>query len=221
MSDKKRKFNKHRTVMPYITTPVVFVLISLIAVLPMCLVMLGLTEKYVHKAQNAFSANISDFVAYDDGYKPSDKTEGTVRFTEPEGFSKVGEISCSSAGLNVPVYYGSNRVNFRSGSGLKSQGALPGTGGSVIVKANPSGGFKALYNVKTGDIITFETGWGVYKYKVDDIGLNLSEKSKDGESLTLITAPDKSAFSVLSGNVYTVIAELVSGPKAEEVQNEQ
>ena len=221
MSDEKRKSKKHRTVMPYITTPAVFVLISLIAVIPLCLAMLGVSVKYVHKAQSVFTPSISDFAAFDGDYKPSDKTKGSVSVTEPRGFGKTGEIRCDSAGLSVPVYYGSNRVNYRSGAGMSTADSLPGTGGAVIVKANAAGGFKALYNVKTGDVITFETTWGVYKYKVYDIGLNADTNGKKGENLYLITAPDKSAFSVFSGSVYVVSASYVSGPRAEEVQNEQ
>lgn len=206
--------------MPYITTPVIFVLISLIAVVPLCLVMLSVSVNYVHKAQNVFHPNVADFTAYDGDYTSSDKKSGTVSVEKPGGFSKVGELSCDSAGLNTPVYYGANRVNYRAGAGLKINASLPGTGGTVVVSANATGGFNALYNVKTGDVITFVTTWGIYKYKVNDLGLNLTDKGGKGERLFLTTAPDKSAFSALGDDVYTVSATLISGPKAEEVQSE-
>ena len=90
----------------------------------------------------------------------------------------------------------------------------------MVISANAAGAFKSLYNVKTGDVITLTTSWGIYKYKVSDIGLNLDTTKNKKETLYLTTAPDKTAFAALSGDKYVVIAVLVSGPVG-EVQNEQ
>lgn len=220
MSDEKRKNKKHNAVLPYIRIPVLFVLISLIIVLPLCFVMLNFSVKAVHKAQNVLVPVISDYSLTDDGFKVSDIKSGNVTFVKPEPFSKLGELSCADAGLSVSVYYGNNRVAYRGGAGLTSKNALPGQGSAIEVTSNSSGKFKALYNVKTGDVITFATEWGKYKYKVYDITVGTFPEPK-GETLYLTTAESKTAFAALNGRAYVVSAARVSGPEAKEVQDEQ
>ncbi|MCR5206989.1 MAG: hypothetical protein K6C14_00745 [Eubacterium sp.] len=221
MSDKAKKAKKHNSVRQYFTLPIIYVLISLAAVLPLCLVMLGVSVKTVHKVQNAYVAGIGDYSLSDGDYTPSDKKDGTVTVKRPLGFAKTGELICEKAGFNTSVYYGSNRVSYRGGAGMNTKMALPGMGKAIEISADSTGGFKALYNLEKDDIITFVTTWGVYKYKVTDITLSNAMPKSDGETLYLITAADKKAFSVFGNKKYIVSASYVSGPVVKEVQNEQ
>ncbi len=212
MAENTKKHKKHNIVRQYFTTPVIFVLISLVAAVPLALVMLHFSVIAVHKAQNNYVAKVADYTVSAENYTPSDVKSGEVAVPELYGFSKLGDLSCDKAGLNTAVYYGNNRASFREGAGLSTDKKIPGEGGAVVVSANSTGAFRALYNVKNGDIITFVTSWGVYKYKVFDVSVGTVNPSVKEETLYLSTAASKSAFSVYDSGKYIVSAHLISGP---------
>ena len=217
MSERKKKHRKHHTLKQYFTVPVTFVLISLLAAIPVSLVMLHFSVEAVHKAQNTFRPRIADYSVSDTNYVPSDVKDGEVDRPYLYGFGRIGELSCKSAGLETAVYYGRNRASYRQGAGMSTDNAIPGEGGTVEISANSTGGFKALYNVNSGDVITLVTFWGTYKYKVFDIRTGTEYPSIQQETLHITTAVNKTAFSVYNNEKFIVSARLVSGPRVKGV----
>ena len=216
MSNKSKK---HHAVLPYITTPLVFILISMVFIIPISLGLLKFAVNPVHKAQQTLVMTVAEIETDSSDYVAAENESGTVSVPWFDAGKKLGELTCSPAGLSCDVFMGHNRVSDRSGAGLSYEAAKCGQGRDVRVYANATGAFKSLYNVKTGDEIVFQTSWGLYKYKVSVITEAKEPPEETGsERLILSTATSREPFAALSGNKLYVIADFVSGPKAEEVQ---
>ena len=218
-SDEKRS---EKVMASYIVRPLLFVLISLIVIIPLSLGMLKIAVNTVHKAQSGLLITLNDISINTDSFTPSDKFSGTVALPEFTYCEKVGELSCEEKGLNTDVFYDINRVSLRSGAGISREAGMPGTGGAVEIKGDVSKGFKALENLKEGDMLVFQTSWGFYEYRVSavEIAQEAPECEAD-EYLVLRTQSSKNAFACLDENKMFVVAELVSGPTAEEVLTDE
>ncbi|MFR5876086.1 MAG: sortase domain-bontaining protein [Eubacterium sp.] len=215
----EQKHKKHRknhfAVLPYILTPLVFVLISLIVVVPVGFRVMNMAVDTVHKAQETLTMDYNDVQANNNYSKSRTKDEPY----RPDSVSKFGEIICKSAGLNADAYYGINRVSLRNGVGISSQASLPGEDGVINAYGYASTCFKALKNVRVGDIITFETSWGMYYYEVTDVLISDRAPTLNTEQgLLLATAESSKAFSCFDGKKLYVVAKLTSGASTGEVQ---
>ena len=166
-NSKRKSHKKHYTVLPYFSTPIVYVLVSLIAIVPICFVLMNVAVTAVHSVQKTLTPDFCDITASSE-YKPSTKSSGTAEIPKFSASKKIGKIVCDGAGLNAGVYYGLNRVSLRYGAALNAKTALPGQSKTVQVFGYSSTAFKALKNVKKGDTLSFETEWGTYTYSVTD-----------------------------------------------------
>lgn len=218
MSEKKRKRKKHRAVIPYITTPLIYLAASMIIVVPMCLVALNYAVNLVHKAQPSFSYSISDIELNSDGFVPSTQNSGTVKRPELKVGDKAAQLSCAETGLSCDVFFGRNRASFRQGAGMKTD-ILPGDTGVCELYGYRADTFKSLKNLKIGDKLKLETSWGTFIYSVSDI-TTATEPPADtmNQSLLLVTESDDTAFSYLNDESLYVLADIESGPQLEEVQ---
>lgn len=218
MSSKKKKHKKHYAVLPYLTTPLCYLLASLIIVLPMSFIMLSFSVKLVHKAQPGFAHSVADITLNDDAYKPSAVTQGTVKRPAVTVGDKVGELVCENAGLSCNVYYGRNRISYRQGAGLLSK-ILPGDTGVTEIYANRCTVFKSLKNVKTGDKIKLNTNWGEFVYSVSAVKTD-TEPPDDTmpQSLLLVCSSGDDVFANYNEEKLFVLADIESGPQLEEVQ---
>jgi LPXTG-site transpeptidase (sortase) family protein len=165
----------------------------------------------VHTAQQTLTIDYNDISASDD-------YSGVVGESaeKPKSISKFGVITCENAGLNADAYYGINRVSLRDGAGVKSNSSLPGDDGEVAVYGYASTAFKALQYVEIGDVITFETSWGVYQYQVTDIVTSSkAPKSNAGQSLVLASSKNSKAFADFSDEKLFVLADLISSSQVE------
>ncbi len=214
-NSKRKSHKKHRTVLPYFSTPIIYVLISLIAIVPVCFVLMNVAVATVHSAQKTLTPDFCDITASSE-YNPSAKTSGATEIPKLSAAKKIGKIICDDAGLNADVYYGLNRVSLRNGAGLNTKAALPGQGKAVQIFGYSSTSFKALKNVDKGDTVSFETEWGTYAYSVTDVSaLNSAPTVSDNE---IVLASDSGeAFSYQNGKMLYVTARLVSGPSVKEV----
>ena len=218
MSEKKRKRIKHRAVLPYITTPIIYLLISLIIIVPLCFILLNYSVSLVHKAQPSFAYSISDVELSTESFKKSDVKSGTVSRPALEAGEKAAQLSCKAAGLSCDVFYGRNRVSYRQGAGLKTE-ILPGDTGVSEIYGERADAFKPLKNLKIGDRLVLETSWGTFVYSVSDLktGTQPPEDTMP-QCLLLVTSNDDKVFSNLNEEKLYVLADIESGPELEEVQ---
>lgn len=215
VSDHKKHRSHHFAVLPYIITPIIFVLISLIVVLPVGVHIMNTAIDTVHTAQQTLVIDYNDIEAKNDYSGVTDESIGE----SISSASKFGEIICENAGLKTDAYYGINRVSLRNGVGVKTNGVLPGQDGEVDAYGYVSTYLKALKYVEVGDIITFETKWGTYKYEVTDVVTSADvPKSSAKQSLVLSTSRSSKAFSVFNDEKLFVVADLISSSQGEVQQ---
>ena len=215
----KRHHKKHHTVMPYIVTPIIYVLIAMIVIVPASIGLMNTAVNLVHRAQKTFTMDYCDVQVEDVEFVPGDTEAGQVKLPEIKAYQQYGIIECDVAGLKTDVYYGLNRLNLRRGAAGSSQFALPGQGGTVNVAGYNTTAFKSLKYVKKGDEITFTTCYGVYRYQVYSVIKSSSYKSidvEDGESLILSCDYPDGPYSNQRGEKLYVCCRLVSGPAVEE-----
>jgi LPXTG-site transpeptidase (sortase) family protein len=217
--NKIEKNSNHYVVLPYIKTPLVYVLVSMVVVIPVILGLLNLAVNTVHAAQNTLVKDSNDIIAVDDGYTASKIKKGTVEAPNLVVAQKLGKISCSQAGVSADVYYSINRVSLRNGAALSGDTGIPGSGDEVRIAGYRSTVFKALDDAKVGDVFTLQTSWGIYKYKVYKIEVASSVVEDDVKGrLVISTADSDDAFACLNDTKLYVYCSFVSGPTIQEVE---
>ncbi len=209
---KKRGYVRRYEILAYIKQPLIYILISMIVVIPVMIGLMNFAVNYVHTAQKALTMDYND-IEVDNSYKKADKNN----YYKSVHIGKLmGSVVCENAGLNSKVYYGMNRVSMRDGAGMDNTSALPGNGSCVYIAGYASSGFGALYHLEKGDTLTLETYWGKFRYKVTEAKVcnHVRKMEPEGESLILVTSASTDAFSVYNDESYCVAATLIS----EEVQ---
>lgn len=218
--NKRHKRKKHYAVLPYFTTPLIYILISMIVVVPMSFVGMRMAVKSVHKAQTVLTMDYNDVEPALD-FEASTVKDGKAELPKLYACQKIAEITCENAGVKADVLYGTNRVSLRNGVGLDADNSAFGQGKAVRIYGNRSTKFKSLDNLEIGDNIKVDAIWGQYKYKVVDVkNAKNASSDVDEETLYLITSRNSDAFSNFNDEKLVVVAKLVSGPSAEEVQYE-
>lgn len=95
--------------------------------------------------------------------------EGNVLVNYPALGSKYATLKIDSIGVNLPVYYGATYTILKSGIAHDNTSYFPGEGGSIILAGHNFKSFLAnLPKAKIGDIISLETIYGDFKYKIYD-----------------------------------------------------
>lgn len=88
----------------------------------------------------------------------------------PEYGSRYGNIRIESLDINLPLYYGDKLEILKNGVGQSSGAYFPGEGGSIICMGHNTKTFLyKLPEIKMDSIITIETTYGTFEYKVRDM----------------------------------------------------
>jgi sortase A len=155
--------------------------------------------------------------------KKASEAEGSKKITFPSFGDKFGEIIIDKASINVPVFHGDREEQLLKGVGHYSGSRFPGEGGNIVMAGHRNSVFKGLKNVAKGDIITLNTTYGKYEYKISEIKIikgndNSIVQPLDSEKLTLYTCYP---FNYVGNapNRYVVIADLVSGKSVKELMS--
>jgi sortase A len=109
----------------------------------------------------------------------------------PDGL--IGRIDIQRLGVSVIVVEGTDRPELRRAAGHITGTALPGRPGNVGIAAHRDTFFRPLRNIQRGDVITFTTLRGEYRYRVvstkitDPYDIAVLNPSDASELLTLVT----------------------------------
>lgn len=87
----------------------------------------------------------------------------------PKAGSSLGKIIIPSISLDYPLINGDDDDDLSNGVGHDLGTALPGEKDNVVLTGHRDTVFRNLGKVKIGDIITLETYYGDFKYKVTGI----------------------------------------------------
>lgn len=192
----KEKTKKHHKrgnkTSSYFLTPIIYVLVSMIVVIPVLIGGMHFAVNTVHNAQETLSIDYNDISVSDDA-------DGDAMLDICE---YVGTVECERVGLYSPVYYGINRVSLREGCGLGYNGELKRLFGYSSTV------FKPLNKLEVGDAIILSTSAEKTKYKVTSIyDKDVSDSVENG--LVLCTTKDSSPFSIYDKARAFVVAEEV------------
>ena len=95
--------------------------------------------------------------------------EENVLVNYPSIGCKYATLKIDSIGIDLPVYYGATYTILKSGIAHDNTSYFPGEGGSIILAGHNFKSFLAnLPKAKIGDIISLETTYGDFKYKIYD-----------------------------------------------------
>lgn len=126
----------------------------------------------------------------DTEYSGEVSSEGETGYTEYG--TQYAVLECRSAGIYVPVYWGSGTELLEKGACNSPSSAMIGASGNTVISAHVNTFFSDLSEVKKDDEVILYTGYGRFTYKVRDlIEFKSSDKSyiktKDEDILTLYT----------------------------------
>lgn len=82
---------------------------------------------------------------------------------------------------NIPVYLGNDKSILKKAAGMSFSGGFPGQGQRVIISSHVTREFAQLEDTPIGAVVTIETLYGPYQYRVVD------KRSFDGTDRELIT----------------------------------
>lgn len=102
-----------------------------------------------------------------DGYKG--ETYETGEFIRPVFGEHYADIKCSTLGVDVPVYWGSNIDLFELGACQSSGSVIIGSDGNTVISAHEDTYFNNLSKLKVGDKIRINTTYGEFSYTVREL----------------------------------------------------
>ena len=89
--------------------------------------------------------------------------------TRPAFGEQYAVLECKSAGINVPVYWGSSEELLERGACQTTSSAVLGETGNVVIDAHVNTFFASLDQIKVGDEITLYTEYGVFTYTAREL----------------------------------------------------
>jgi sortase A len=144
-------------------------------------------------------------------------------------FPELGEhyamLSCERIGLEVPVYWGDTQKILSAGVGHFMGSFLPGFERSILLSAHNNSYFKPLETIQVGDIITYDTNYGVFQYLIDEVSIinaTEAERMLDGmlnykdEKLIMYTCYPFNPFVSNKEKRLFVYGNKLSGPNVEK-----
>lgn len=97
------------------------------------------------------------------------KTSETGEPKRPAFGELYAIVSTEALGIDVPVYWGTTPEILEHGACQSSSSAVFGANGNSVVSAHVDTFFADLSSVKEGDIVTVNTNYGKFTYKVTEL----------------------------------------------------
>lgn len=154
-------------------------------------------------------------------YTGNTLTGGTVPLADvviPDIGTHYAQITSTRIGLDAPVYFGDSYKILNRGVGHFGGSFLPGFGKTILLSGHNNTFFAPLEHIIVGDILTYQTNYGTYTYRVRETKIlhyadpTAVDLTADREQLILYTCYD---FSTLGGRKQQrlfVYLDRISGP---------
>lgn len=101
---------------------------------------------------------------------------GDIQF--PEQGNHFANLSCERIELDAPVYWGDTNEILKVGVGQYTGSFLPGLNRSILLSGHNTSHFKPLQLIEEGDVITYQTNYGIYEYQVTDTNIYYSDEAE-------------------------------------------
>ncbi len=108
----------------------------------------------------------------DTGFTPGGKPEKLLRIPSIAYGKQFARLNVTWDGggwdiVNIPVYLGSDKRILKKGAGMSFGSFFPGEGKCTILSAHVTRSFAELEDTPEGAIVTLETSYGPYDYRVE------------------------------------------------------
>jgi sortase A len=235
--------HKIKRLMAYIYMPLIFTLfgysLAYIALTPVLEMLQAVGGMVIAQESPDFNIGLSSI--YDpsaaDTANSSYDSENTVGASEvqgeivsineiefPEYNTRYAALSCERIGMDAPVYWGDSKAVLKAGVGNYIGGYMPGFGKPILLSGHNTTFFKPLQNIEVGDIITYDTNYGKFEYRVSEISIlyvtDATAKTKqllslNEEKLIMYTCyPFETLVGTKMDRLF-VFADKISGPTVE------
>ncbi|MDR1541815.1 MAG: class D sortase [Clostridiales bacterium] len=140
----------------------------------------------------------------------------------PAQGERYGQLTIQSAGIDAQLFYGDSNQELSQGVGTYAGAYIPGAGRTILLAGHNNTDFHTLGEVQIGDIVSINTSYGQYKYKIIDTRLTTDtdetayDFSRTDENLIMYTCYPFDTLG-LTPQRYFVYAEYISGPRLELV----
>lgn len=222
--------SKKTRLMAYIYMPLIFTfvvyLLGYVALKPY--IEIGLSAMAVISSESRGSSGTEIVSGYTPPNFSADSQKDVINAADivwPNTGTQYGQIVCEKIGLDVPLYFGDDYEILRVGAGQYASTLLPGFGGLILIAAHNTTFFNPLQNIEQGDVVTINTSYGIYGYKVTETRVvNVAETEQypfdlniDREQLVMYTCYP---FDMMSSTDFRffVYADKVSGPDAKVME---
>ena len=127
------------------------------------------------------------------------------------------KLEISNASISTDLYFGDSSAVLKLGVGQYIGSSIPGYGKPLLIGGHNNAAFHRLQNVKTGDIVTITTNYGVYEYQITETRIAASndksayDLAQEKEQLILYTCYPFDTLGLTSKRFF-VYADKVSGP---------
>ncbi len=118
---------------------------------------------------------------------------------------------------DIPLYFGDNRAILAKGAGLWNGSKFCGQGEKIVVSAHVTSDFYEIEDTEIGDIVTIDTIYGKYEYRVKDIVIfnykdpTLISTASEEEELVMYTCyPRENGFAFKTERI-ALVCEKISG----------
>lgn len=231
--------NKFRRLMAYIYMPLIFTLlgysVAYFALAPVLEMLQAVGSMVVSTEVPDFNSELTSI------YDPSNKIEevetnkeqnqnkediillGQIDFPDYE--TQYAKLTCKKIGLNAPVYWGDSNAVLKAGVGQYMGSFMPGFGKSILLSGHNTTYFSPLKNIAVGDIVTYDTNYGKFRYKVkkvkvldENVAANMRDEmlSYNTEKLIMYTCYPFKTLAGRKTDRYFIFADKISGPVVTE-----
>lgn len=225
----KRRISK---IMAYVCMPLFFTvfgyLFVYIAAAPVLEMLQAVGSMVVAKEIPSFHSELASIYDAASNEAQAQVESGNIAVEDiefPDNGTHYGKIACDRIELEAPVYWGDSNTILKAGVGHFMGSFMPGYGKSILLSGHNTTYFKPLKYIKTGDVLTYNTNYGVFEYQVAEVKIiNLSEidsatrnemLSYQEETLILYTCyPFETLVGTKTDRLF-VFAEKLSGPTVE------
>lgn len=189
------KSNISKRIAAYIVIPLLFIILGFLVLFISCKPVVGMIKSYgnmiITKGAPGYGNEFNPELSKLEMNKQSKFNANQIQVPALE--THYANIYCERVELEAPVYYGDSDTVLSYGVGQYTASGLPGEGKPILIGGHDATYFERLEDIKIGDVVTIETNYGQFEYKVattriaDALEADAYDLSQPKEQLILYT----------------------------------
>lgn len=187
--------NNSKRIAPYIFMPLLFIILGFIVLLISGKPVVDMIKSYgnmiITKGAPGYGNEFDSELSKIEMNKKS--IFDAIQIQVPALETHYGNLYCERVELEAPIYYGDSDTVLSYGVGQYTASGLPGEGKPILIGGHDGTYFAPLEYIEIGDVVTIETNYGQFEYKVaatriaDALEADAYDLSQEKEQLILYT----------------------------------